>query len=191
MPDVVTGQPERSAIWRAMLKPVAPSGLAQPMSTSSTAAGSSFARSMACLTTCAPSVAPCVRLKAPRQDFASGVRAVETMTASTTRRSPGFGHFIKTFSRLREIRQQFRGLPPELLHAPGHGPEAFATGIEHRATTLRRESITPEVHHVDVRGSLRDAFLEDVRTLVDQRVKQSIHDLRITDGARRNLQRLA
>src|SRR5690349_20585237 len=161
MPDVVTGQPARSAIWRAMLKPVAPSGLAQPMSTSSTVAGSSFARSMACLTACAPSVAPCVRLNAPRQDFATGVRAVETMTASTTGRSLlPFGQFVKTFSRLREIRQQFRGLPSELLHAPGHRPEADVTRVEHRASALRGESITPEVHHVDVGGALRTAPLE-------------------------------
>ena len=34
MPETVTGRPARSAIWRAMLAPVAPSGLAQPMMTS-------------------------------------------------------------------------------------------------------------------------------------------------------------
>src|SRR5476651_1429949 len=40
MPPVVTGQPPRMAIWRAMLPPVAPSGLAQPASTSSTSPAS-------------------------------------------------------------------------------------------------------------------------------------------------------
>src|SRR5688572_22518717 len=84
MPEVDTGHPARNAIWRAMLKPVAPSRFAQPMSTSSTEAGSRLARSMAARTTWPPSVAPCVRLKAPRQDLVSAVRAVETMTASTT-----------------------------------------------------------------------------------------------------------
>jgi hypothetical protein len=44
MPLVVIGRPARSAIWRAMLLPVAPSGVAQPISTSSTAAGSTPAR---------------------------------------------------------------------------------------------------------------------------------------------------
>jgi hypothetical protein len=44
MPEVVTGQPARKAIWRAMLAPVAPSGLAQPMITSSTSAASMPAR---------------------------------------------------------------------------------------------------------------------------------------------------
>ena len=50
-PETVTGQPAASAIWRAMFQPVAPSGLAQPISTSSTSAASSLARSIACLTT--------------------------------------------------------------------------------------------------------------------------------------------
>ena len=82
MPDVVTGQPAASAICRAMLAPVAPSGLAQPITTSSTSAGSIFARSMACFTAWPPIDAPCVMLKAPFQDLARAVRAVETMTAS-------------------------------------------------------------------------------------------------------------
>ena len=81
-PDTVTGIPARMAIWRAMLPPVAPSGLAQPMITSSTSAGSSFARSTAALTAWPPSVAPWVMLSAPRQDLQSGVLAVDTMTAS-------------------------------------------------------------------------------------------------------------
>jgi hypothetical protein len=81
-PAVSTGNPARSAIWRAMFAPVAPSGWAQPMITSSTSAGSMPARDTASFTTWAPSVAPWVMLKAPRQDLHSGVRAVETMTAS-------------------------------------------------------------------------------------------------------------
>ncbi len=82
IPDVVTGQPPRSAICRAMLRPVAPSGLAQPMMTSSISAGSSRARSMAWRSAWPPRVAPCVMLNAPFQLLQSGVRAVETMTAS-------------------------------------------------------------------------------------------------------------
>jgi len=34
IPGTDTGQPARSAIWRAMFHPVAPSGNAQPMTTS-------------------------------------------------------------------------------------------------------------------------------------------------------------
>src|SRR6185436_9413358 len=114
MPEVLTGHPARSAIWRAMLKPVAPSGLAQPMITSSTVAGSSFARCIAALTTWPPSVAPCVRLNAPRQDLASGVRAVETMTASTTGLSllaPGGWRGVEIATGRGERHQQFRRLP--------------------------------------------------------------------------------
>src|SRR6266404_6974277 len=52
------------------------------MITSSTSAGSSFARSSAAFTTCPPMVAPWVMLSAPFQLLHSGVRAVETITAS-------------------------------------------------------------------------------------------------------------
>ena len=82
IPAVVTDRPARNAIWRAMFPPVAPSGLAQPMITSSTSAESMPARETACRTACAPRVAPWVMLKAPRQDLHRGVRAVETITAS-------------------------------------------------------------------------------------------------------------
>src|SRR5882672_2555990 len=82
MPDVVTGQPARSAICRAMLRPVAPSGFAQPMMTSSISAGSRCARSIAAESARPPIVAPWVMLNAPRQLLASGVRAVDTITAS-------------------------------------------------------------------------------------------------------------
>ncbi len=81
MPGTPTGRPARSAIWRAMFQPVAPSGLAQPISTSSIAPGSMPARSTAAFTAWPPSVAPWVMLKAPFQLLASGVRAVETMRA--------------------------------------------------------------------------------------------------------------
>jgi hypothetical protein len=82
VPETVTGQPARIAIWRAMLPPVAPSGMAQPMTTSSTSCGSSLARWIAACTTWPPILAPCVMLSAPRQLLQSGVRAVETITAS-------------------------------------------------------------------------------------------------------------
>src|SRR5262245_8892816 len=82
MPDVVTGQPARIAICRAMLRPVAPSGFAQPMITSSISAGSRFARLIAHDSAWPPMVAPCVMLNAPRQLLQSGVRTVATMTAS-------------------------------------------------------------------------------------------------------------
>ena len=82
MPEVVTGHPARMAIWRAMFRPVAPSGFAQPMITSSMSPGSRCARSMAWRRAWPPIVAPWVMLNAPRQLLQSGVRAVETTTAS-------------------------------------------------------------------------------------------------------------
>src|SRR3989475_8615471 len=82
MPAVVTGSPARSAAWRAMFWPVAPSGSAQPMTTSSTSPGSIPARFTAWAMTWPPMAAPCVLLNAPRYARPIGVRAVETMTAS-------------------------------------------------------------------------------------------------------------
>src|SRR6185436_17763545 len=201
MPEVVTGQPARSAICRAMLKPVAPSGLAQPMMTSSTEAGSSFARCMALLTTCPPSVAPWVRLNEPRQDLVSGVRAVDTMTASTT----GLPLFrrrrvCESTACRRQSRQQLRRLPRcgigvivggELAHAPHDLAKSHATRLEHGTATLRRESVTGQVHDVDVGGAQRDALFQDLRAFVDQRVQQTIHDLGVGNLARCNVQRLA
>ena len=66
VPAVVTGRPARNAAWRAMFWPVAPSGRAQPMTTSSTSPGSRRARLTASAMTWPPMVAPCVLLKAPR-----------------------------------------------------------------------------------------------------------------------------
>src|SRR5262245_33633889 len=79
----VTGRPARMAHWRAMLPPVAPSGLALPMVTSSTWPGSMPARFTAWAMTWPPMSAPWVSLKAPRTALPLGGRAVETMTAST------------------------------------------------------------------------------------------------------------
>src|SRR6187397_929325 len=68
-----------------MLRPVAPSGFAQPMRTYSIADGSILARTIACCSAWPPMVAPWVMLNAPRQLLQSGVRAVETMMASGIR----------------------------------------------------------------------------------------------------------
>src|SRR5262245_36944979 len=105
MPGTVTGQPARTAIWRAMFPPVAPSGVAQPMITSSTSSASTLARSRAACTTWPPIFAPCVWLSAPRQLLQSGVRAVETITASvmssSLRIQGGFQECLGVLERLR------------------------------------------------------------------------------------------
>ena len=113
MPGRVTGQPARIAIWRAMLRPVAPSGLAQPMITSSTSSGSSCARSSAGCSTWPPIVAPCVMLSAPRQLLQSGVRAVETMTASVISSS----YSLNRLPASANLHEQGRGLPLRALVA--------------------------------------------------------------------------
>ena len=81
-PEVVTGHPALTATLRAMLKPVAPSGMPLPRITSPTSAGSTWARAMACCSACAPRTIGWVALKLPRKDLARAVRAVETTTAS-------------------------------------------------------------------------------------------------------------
>src|SRR6185437_11011388 len=82
MPAVETGHPAQITDSRAILLPVAPSGMPQPMKTSSTSAASMPALAMALLMACPPITAPWVWLKLPRRDLARPVRAVETITAS-------------------------------------------------------------------------------------------------------------
>src|SRR5262249_54582960 len=82
MPAVETGQPAQIKDSRAILLPVAPSGMPQPRKTSSTSAASIPALAMALLMAWPAITAPWVWLKLPRRDLANPVRAVETMTAS-------------------------------------------------------------------------------------------------------------
>src|SRR4051794_1236212 len=174
MPGTVTGHPARMAIWRAMFQPVAPSGLAQPMITSSTSPASTLARSSAACTTWPPIVAPCVMLSAPRQLLQSGVLAVETITAS----------FIEFPSFLGELQQKRRRFPLGSLIAFLKGldgshnfVESYCVRVEHRPAAVRREAIAGEVDHVDVGSAQGDAFFEDVGAFVDQRVDQALYDL--------------
>src|SRR5437588_2054979 len=117
IPEVVTGQPARSAICRAMLRPVAPSGFAQPMITSSISAGSRPARLIAQLSAWPPIVAPWVMLNAPRQLLQSGVRAVETMTASgIALHSISVRRFRRTLRRHGAVRRLHRAGRPRHHH---------------------------------------------------------------------------
>ena len=110
MPLTLVGSPARNATWRAMFQPVAPSGLAQPISTSSTSPGSMPARSTAALTAWPPSVAPWVMLKPPRQLLANGVRAVETIRADVMASPPGCGRCERAAFPGKPLEQR-RGLP--------------------------------------------------------------------------------
>src|SRR5512139_1889613 len=144
-PDTVTGQPAARATWRAMLEPVAPSGVAQPISTSSTSAASMPARWMACLTAWPPRVAPWVMLKAPFQLLARGVRAVETITAFVISNSPECGSAVERLAFGHETGQQRCGLPElgvvqrilrKALHALHHVEQAHGVGVLHGATAV-------------------------------------------------------
>jgi hypothetical protein len=124
MPGTLTGKPARNAICRAMLPPVAPSGFAQPMITSSTRAGSSFARSTAACVTWPPSVAPCVMLKPPRHDLARPVRAVDTITASVMHISYFQMSMVARWQIAARITLQIgrRSAPPQSFDPSGRRP---------------------------------------------------------------------
>src|SRR5882672_2435563 len=155
-PGTETGQPARSAIWRAMFQPVAPSGSAQPIITSSISAGSTPARAIVWRTTCPPSVAPCDMLNAPRQDFASPVRAVETTTASR----------IERLSFGCEARKQRRRLPERRIgmrivrQAPQRAHDvvrALHVRVQHRSAAPEGETVAGQVDDIDVGSAQRDA----------------------------------
>src|SRR5688572_2600888 len=180
MPETVTGSPARIAIWRAMLPPVAPSGVAQPMITSSTSCGSTFARFSAACTTWPPILAPWVWLRAPRQLLHSGVLAVETMTASAIERSPFLGEFD----------EQGRGFPHfahvallEFLDRSQHVLQAHRVGVEHRPAAVGGEAVAGRVDHVDVGRGQRDALCQDGGGLVHQRVERRPDDLLVGNRA--------
>src|SRR4051812_40942744 len=197
MPDTVIGRSASSAIWRAMLAPVAPSGLAQPMSTSSTVAGSMPARCTACLTAWPPSVAPWVMLKAPFQLLVSGVRAVETITALVMFVAPESVECLAFGGQLREQRRRLPELRVvarvlrEPLHRLDDVEQAHLVGVEHRPAAEDREAVARDVGDVDVAGLCRDAVLEDARAFVHQCEHEALHDFVVADLPWSNAQFLA
>src|SRR5215470_5184692 len=85
-PPTDVGSPARIAATRAMLWPCEPCGWPQPMITSSTSLGSSCGTlPRTSLMVCAVKSSGRVMLNAPRNDLASGVRELATMTASLMR----------------------------------------------------------------------------------------------------------
>src|SRR5437763_1935002 len=82
VPATLTGSPARSSALRAILEPVVPCCMAQPITTSSTSAPSILARDSAEEIACPNRVAPSVWFSAPLYALPIGVRAVETITAS-------------------------------------------------------------------------------------------------------------
>ena len=81
--ETSTGNPARNTPMRAMLSPCAPSGIAQPHSTSSTSAGSKFTRCTTALSTSADRSTGCTVASPPSfLPRATAVRTALTMTAS-------------------------------------------------------------------------------------------------------------
>src|SRR5579883_2462513 len=87
----------------------------------------------------------------------------------------------------RELFQQRRRLPEEAmrlvesLHIGIDLVETDSVGIEHRSAAPSREAIAGEIDDVDVARSERDALLEDLGALVDQRVDGALDDLLVGD----------
>ncbi len=55
--------------------------------------------------------------------------------------------------------------------------QARLVRIEHGAAAIGGETVAVEIHQIDVRGSLRDAVLEDAGAFVDQRIDAALDDL--------------
>src|SRR6266849_10310373 len=85
-PGTVTGSPARRPTLRPVLNPWGPSGKPVPMITSSISAGSSWGTLRGTsLMQCAALSSGRVRLNEPRNDLASPVRELATITASRMR----------------------------------------------------------------------------------------------------------
>src|SRR5947208_1588805 len=111
VPGTEVGRPATIADTRAMLWPCTPCGCPQPRITSSTSAGSScgvFRRTSRMQ--CAARSSGRVRLNDPRNDFASGVRELATITASRIR-GVLFGVLRDSLALLGKALQKRCGLP--------------------------------------------------------------------------------
>src|SRR5436190_2290188 len=94
-----------------------------------------------------------------------------------------------------ELREQRRRLPELLvvvriggkaLHRLDDVEKALLVGIVHRPAAEEREAVAGEVDHVDVARAHRDAFVDDLGALVDERVDQTLDDLLVADLPRRD-----
>jgi hypothetical protein len=55
-----------------------------------------------------------------------------------------------------------------------HGVKADAVRLVHRAAEIARETITVDQHGIDVQRTQRDAFMHDVRPLVDHHCTRTL-----------------
>src|SRR5712692_11602126 len=102
----------------------------------------------------------------------------------------------KALALARELLQERRRAPEvavravEALHIREHPIEPDRVGVEHRPAAPSREAVAGDVDDVDVGGAQRDALLEQLGALVDQRVDGALDDLVVGDRLARHAEPL-
>src|SRR5271157_4195983 len=160
--------------------------------TSSTSSGASWGvlRSTSFMQ-CAASSSGRVRLNDPRNDLASAVRELATMTASLMKSPISLmlcGHnllFVELGKCLtcfcqplqqRSRRPEFSVLLLKFANALIHLLQSDRIGMPHRTASIRGKSVTVEIDDVDVDGAERVSFFENARSFVHQRIDAAIDD---------------
>src|SRR5579864_5439412 len=88
----------------------------------------------------------------------------------------------KRFAIFRQALQQWRGLPIlavdslKIADSIVNFLQADGVGIKHRPAAMRRESISVEINNVDVDGAEGEAFLQNPRAFIDERVDAALDD---------------
>src|SRR3974390_1390559 len=80
---------------------------------------------------------------------------------------------------LAELAMKFGHAVVDFLHA-------YGVGIPHRAAAIRRETVSGQVHGVDIGGAQRVTLFQDARAFVDHGVNRALDDLLRGDGALRH-----
>src|SRR5258706_5432586 len=92
------------------------------------------------------------------------------------------GEFTEGFALLGETLQQRRRFPPiadallKFADALIHFFQADRVGVPHGAAPMRGKTVAVEIDDVDVDGTERDAFFEEVRAFVHLRVDATVDD---------------
>src|SRR5579862_2405275 len=130
-----------------------------------------------------------VRLKDPRNDFASAVRELLTITASLMPSLSLTDRYLATRKvrerrvRLRELFQQgsrlpeFSVLPAEFAYAVVDVSQPDRIGIPHGPAAICRKTVAVEINNVDVDRAEREAFLENPCAFIDQGINAAVDDL--------------
>src|SRR5258708_15605754 len=92
------------------------------------------------------------------------------------------GEFTEGFALLGETLQQRRRFPPiadallKFAEALIHFFQTYCVGVPHGPAPMRGETVAVEIDDVDVHGTERDAFFEESRAFVHQRVDAAVDD---------------